>query len=387
MIQEFHDWVHNRHDRIEEWKKENKRKVFGYLCCVAPEELIHAAGILPVKLTGSDEPISVVDRHVVHYACPYVRSILDLAGRGVYDYLDGVVTCNTCDIMSRCEYYWRVLSPREKSTILGVEMSPYVLYIKHPEKISGKGVREFLKQEYRIFKQHLEREQKIIIDDDRLSRTVDIYNEHYYLMEEFRAYRKEEDLKVSGLEAFEVEFSSLLMPKEEHNRLMESYLGELSEREPLPDRGLRLLLSGGGIDQFTSQIYRIIEECGGQVVAEDIGVSTSYFCRKIDNTKDPLDAIVEHRLGVHCPHTMTEDRFPNERFEYIKKVLDGNRIQGVIFFVPLYCECRNLEYPKLKEDLREEFDVPTLYLDNDYSHGGLEEAHSRIEAFIEMISG
>ncbi|MFC1858327.1 2-hydroxyacyl-CoA dehydratase subunit D [Thermodesulfobacteriota bacterium] len=390
MRETFKDWIENRHERVQQWKEEHQKKAFGYLCCAAPEELIYAADMLPVKVTGDSDPIEVVDKHVVHYACPYARSILDLAGRGVYDYLDGVVVCNTCDILSRCGYYWRVLAPKEKATVLGVETSPYVLYLNCPEKVDGSGVHDYLKGEYRIFKQQLEREQRIIIDDDKMSDAIAVYNEHYDLMEQFHGFRRQENPVVPGSEAFQVEFSSLLMPKNEHNQLMKDYLKELAQRKAPSDGVIRLYLSGGGVDQFTYQIYNTIEESGGQVIAEDVGVSKSYFHHKIATDRDPLDAIVDHRLDVHCPHTMSAEYYPHkndERFEFIQKSMEGHRIDGVIFFVPLYCECRNTEYPRLKDELKRVYDVPTLYLDMDYTQGGLDEISGEVEAFIEMIKG
>ncbi|OGC76523.1 MAG: hypothetical protein A2Z27_05050 [candidate division Zixibacteria bacterium RBG_16_50_21] len=384
---EFQEWMLNRHEKIKEWKAKTGQKCYGYLCCMTPEEILYAAGILPVKVTGSPDKLEVVDKHVVRYACPYVRSLLDLAGRGVYEYLDGVVVCNSCDIMSRCEYYWRVLSPKEKPTIMGAELSPYVLYIKSPEKISGPGVHEYLRDEFRIFKQHIEREARQIITDEMLSQTIAVYNEHYDWLGCLHAFRKNQPLKVSGSEAFMVEFSSLQMPKDQHNRLMVSYMQELEKRQPLSNGGVRLFLSGGAVDQFSSRIYNIIEECGGHVIAEDIGVGTSYLGRKMDTTIAPMDAIVKHRLDVHCPHTMTADPHPRERFDFIKSKLSGTEIHGAIFFIPMFCECRNLEYPFLKEKFRDELNVPVLYLESDYSQGSLDEARSKVEAFIEMLKG
>jgi benzoyl-CoA reductase/2-hydroxyglutaryl-CoA dehydratase subunit BcrC/BadD/HgdB len=219
---------------------------------------------------------------------------------------------------------------------------------------------------------------------------IAIYNEHYDLVEQLHAFRRKDPPVIKGSEAFEVEFSSMLMPKDQHNIIMKEYLAQLAHKEPLKSKPIRLYLSGGGIDQFTYQLYHIIEECGGQVVAEDIGVGKSYLHRNIKTDLPPLDAIVEYRLDVHCPHTMGSDFYPHkkdERLEFIKNTLEKNRIDGAIFFVPLYCECRNTEFPKLKEDLKREFDVPALYIDHDYSQGSLDEASTKIEAFIEMIRG
>ena len=220
-----------------------------------------------------------------------------------------------------------------------------------------------------------------------LSEAIQVYNEHYELMERLQTFRGKEVLKVSGAEAFAIELSSLFMPKNEHNRLLAPYLEEIEQRASLPDEGVRLFLSGGAVDQFTGRLYSIIEQSGGQVVAEDIGVASSYLGRKIDTSLFPLDAIVKHRLDVHCPHTMTADPNPRERIDYIKNKIAGHDVQGAVFFVPMYCECRNLEYPFLKEKLQEELGIPCLYLESDYSQGSLDEAVSKIEAFVEMLEG
>jgi len=45
---------------ISEWKKEGK-KVVGWNCCSAlvPEEVIHAAGILPIWVTGDSKELAL----------------------------------------------------------------------------------------------------------------------------------------------------------------------------------------------------------------------------------------------------------------------------------------------------------------------------------------
>ena len=53
MRETFEAWLENRHELVKQWKDEKQKKVFGYFCCVAPEELLYAADILPMKITGS----------------------------------------------------------------------------------------------------------------------------------------------------------------------------------------------------------------------------------------------------------------------------------------------------------------------------------------------
>ena len=48
----FRNWRTNRAQYATEWKKRTGGKIIGYFCTYVPEELIYAAGILPVRIPG-----------------------------------------------------------------------------------------------------------------------------------------------------------------------------------------------------------------------------------------------------------------------------------------------------------------------------------------------
>lgn len=387
---EFIKWIENRHEMAREWKNKNKKGVIGYFCCVSPEELIYAAGFLPVRITGSSARLEIADEYIPGYACGFARSCLDLAGRGVYDYLDSVIVPNTCDVIARMEYWWRRIQPSSSPTVAGLELYPYVLYLPYPVRVTGRKAPYYLLMQFRVLKQQLERLTNTIITDDMLRAAINVYNEHYLLMGKLDDLRVKHPPLVSGYEAWEAEFSSLLMPKDEHNEIMRNYLVTLSNRQEKSKHGVRIFLSGGALDQETSHLYKIIEECGGQVVREDISVHSSHYQGVNLNTeKSPLEAMVERSLGVPCPRSTVETTadapWPEFRWEYVKKTIKDADIEGAIFYNLNYCECRSSEVPHLKEKLKEELGVPTLILEGDYTLEGLEDTRDRIETFVEMI--
>jgi benzoyl-CoA reductase/2-hydroxyglutaryl-CoA dehydratase subunit BcrC/BadD/HgdB len=78
---------------------------------------------------------------------------------------------------------------------------------------------------------------------------------------------------------------------------------------------------------------------------------------------------------------------PNLRLDFIKKTADGFGLQGVVVYNLSYCECRALENPLIKEKAKEWFNIPTLFLEGEYTDESLEECRGRIEAFVEMLEG
>jgi len=73
--------------------KERGDRIFGWLCTYTPEEIIHAAGILPVRIVGYSQETELDDGTAYLYVntCSFSRSCFQLAIRGEYDFLDGVV--------------------------------------------------------------------------------------------------------------------------------------------------------------------------------------------------------------------------------------------------------------------------------------------------------
>jgi benzoyl-CoA reductase/2-hydroxyglutaryl-CoA dehydratase subunit BcrC/BadD/HgdB len=73
---------------IMEYKAQGK-KVFGWLCTYVPEEVIHAAGALPIRITGYNQEMELEDGNAYLYInnCSFSRSCLQLGLRKEYDFL------------------------------------------------------------------------------------------------------------------------------------------------------------------------------------------------------------------------------------------------------------------------------------------------------------
>ena len=392
MVVELDRYVVDRHEAMKKWKEQTGKKVFGYLCCVVPEAMLVAADVLPARIFGSAEKLQEVDNHLVPYGCRYVASCLDLAARGVYDYLDGVIIPNTCDLISKLEYWWKELVPRKVPTIAGVEVCPYVIYINYPMKKTASKVLDYYTWELKELKQSLERGLRCEISDEALRKAIAIYNEHFELMRRLDDLRKRSPLPISGYESWQIEYSSLLMPKEQHNKLLKDFLAQTSgKNDGVP--GVRLFLAGSAMDQVNARLYEIIQESGGQVVSEDISCGTSYYGTDIPTEGNPVEALARHSLNIDCPRTTVtcspkaSPPYPTSRWDYLRSNIQGYGVQGAIFYTLNYCECRAVEYPHLRDKIQQEFDIPVLLLEGDYSLEGLEQMRGRIEAFVEMIGG
>ena len=356
----------NRHDMARAWKNETGGKVVGLFCCDVPEELIYAAGMLPVRLMGEKEEASEADLHFPSNCCPYVKRSFDQGLKRRYDYLDGIVVPNTCDMVRAMHGTWK----------MNLE-TPYAYFLEVPQRISAQGV-EFFREKLLDFKGSLEEWSGRKIRDGAVEEAVEVYNLNRRLLH--RAGRLRQDGLITGVECQNLAISSMVMPKEEHNRFMEAFLKEAAGRDVRP-AGVRLLVSASMLDD--SDLIGVLEECGGSVVADDMPAGSRYFFFPVENSSDPVAALAERYLSrIPCPRKM----LPLARFDFVRQVMEGAGVQGAVIHSLKACDCHLYEYPYLKAMI-EDLGLPVLFFRGEETSAEQETQRDDIEAFIEMIRG
>jgi benzoyl-CoA reductase subunit C len=389
MLDPFAAVAADRHGAARTWKEQTGNPVFGYFAGVSPEEILFAADVLPIRITGTGEPLQIADQHLAANTCPYARSALDAGLRGHYDYLDGVVIPNTCDVIFYMYDLWTELVPRpnKPSYIMGKDLNPYVYYINYPEKVTGRAVVKYYTEVLRGFRRELGRSLKREITDDDLRRSIAAYSAHHVQMRRMYELRKKNPPAISGDEAWQIAFSSLFMPKDRHAELLKAHLDEVEGNGHAGSDGVRIYLSGSAMDAVNSHVIKVIEESGGVVVSDDLCVGTRSFWGGLDPDLDPLEAIARRSLSVAAPSVTEDVDIPELRWGHIADTTEDFDIQGAVFLTMKCCDARTSEFPHLRDKLQEERDVPSLFLEGDYTVEGIEQMRPRVEAFIEMIEG
>ena len=96
------------------------RKVAGYMCSYAPQELLYAAGYLPLRILGREGDTNRADELLQAFSCSFARSVLDSALEGEWPFLDLVMFSHTCDTMQNVADLWRAHTPQTEVLIASV---------------------------------------------------------------------------------------------------------------------------------------------------------------------------------------------------------------------------------------------------------------------------
>ena len=102
-----------RFEPLEGWR-EDGGKVVGHFQVYFPEEIVHAAGMFPLKLRGAPVEPRIADAHFGSYLCSILKTSLELAMSERIS-LDMFVTHPICDAARNLAAVWgRKLSRRRK---------------------------------------------------------------------------------------------------------------------------------------------------------------------------------------------------------------------------------------------------------------------------------
>lgn len=365
VAERFRQVVEQRHAYAREWKERTGGRVVGYLCIYLPEELLYAAGILPIRVMGGHEPQDVTEPHIASYYCAWCRDTLAQGLLGRYDYLDGLATAHSCMHIRQTFHSWVKHLPL-----------PYSYYVYMPGQVHTPQAQESLRRELEAFRASVEAWTGKAITDEALRETVEVYNRHRGLLARLYEMRKDARPPFSGTQALEVVLSSQLMDKREHNLWLEELLSTPTQGVEAP---LRLMLLGSVIDDV--ELVGLIESLGAQVVTDDSCTGTRYFWDQATPQGDLLTRLA--RFYLHKPPCPIKDMEERRRPGHVLSLARDYGVQGAIFVQEKFCDPHAADFPALRAAL-EKVGIPSLRLEVDITTP-LGQLRTRIEAFLEML--
>jgi bzd-type benzoyl-CoA reductase N subunit len=356
--------------QIQSWKKQGGRMV-GYFCAAVPEELIAAAGLLPFRMraTGSTGT-ELSDAYFSSINCSFPRHCFNLALKGEFGFLDGVVCVNNCDNIRRIYDNWKRQLPNTFLHIMGL-----------PRKTGDPQV-EWYREEIDKLKKTLEEHFGVEITDVKLREAIKLHNETRRLLRRLYDLRKKKNPAISGADTLAVTVASTAMPKEQYNRLLTKLLSDLSSSEGISDYRARLLLMGGILDD--PAYIKVIEDQGGLVVADSLCFGSRILWADVDEkTKEPIAALARYYVAERpsCPRTFGDYE---RRIGLVKEMVRDFEVDGIILERLAFCDHWGFEQATIENDLKEA-DIPRLIMDREYILSGVGQLRTRVQAFLETL--
>lgn len=347
---------------------EEGRKAMGYFCHYTPVELIHASGLIPVRISGGPGDVEMAYNLAPDFICPYMKRGLEKALAGNYRFLSGLVQGYTCDIACGMANIWADNIDGDLFHILPL---PYE---------DTEESRRYLQIEYRNLIDKLS-DLGGNFSDSSLEASLDIYARIRTHILEFYQKQFEGKLPLSSSELWQVIQAGFVSVPETYLDMLEELQAELVSL-PVPDpTGVPVLISGSLIE--SPNILDFLESRGGRIVADDLCSGMRSASTTSRSSNDPIERLADlHFNRFPCPsRSRAEDRLP-----LIQQLIEKSGARGVVFMFQKFCTPHLSDYPFLSDRLKAD-GIPSVMIELDESWQADAQMGTRLEGLFEIIEG
>jgi benzoyl-CoA reductase/2-hydroxyglutaryl-CoA dehydratase subunit BcrC/BadD/HgdB len=344
------------------------RRVIGCMDSYVPEEFIHAMGMVPVRLLGSPESITLADAHLPIFAGQLTRSILNQGLNGNLKHLAGVALSNSSDAIRTLYDLWQRHIPGQWAALVDV-----------PAILDGEANRSLFKSAMLNFIRELEKLAGRSLEPAALRRSIAVYNENRRLLKKAASLLGKRQLSAEIY--LDAVLSGFLISRDRHNVLLRNLLDGSGAAPAGPGQDLLPLHISGPI--LTDRPFLpLLRQCGATMVSEDLGTGSRYYWDEVSETGDPVEAVI-NRYWSKIPESY---KLPMEpRWLHLAARLESGNAKGAVFVVERYSDEDQYDYPIFRDRLRQR-GIPSLELDAEFVLGS-EQARTRIQTFVDIVKG
>lgn len=345
-------------------------KVFGNFQVYAPEELAHAAGMLPVKVAGAPVEPRLADSRFGSYLCSIMKTSLEQALSGRLE-LDFFVAGPICDAARNLTAIWD----------RGFEHPSQILYL--PQNPNSKGSIPYLRFEYGRLLADIEAAAGTTVTEADLTHSIGVFNEHRRLLRELYAIKRDTPWLITADEAYALMAVGGRMPREEHSELLTRALPMIRDRDDRREQDrIRVIFEGGFCEQPPLDLLRVIaRSC--YVVDDDLLIGLRYLLEDVVPGDDPLLALATAYIqsSSYSPVQHDADK-PKEKV--MLERLRAARAEAAIVTAAKMCE------PGLEEQVTyihtlEGEGIPYFVSEFEENMTSMEGLEIQLETFVENI--
>ena len=343
--------------------------VLGHFQVYFPEELAHAAGMLPVKIRGGQMDRREADSRFGSAICSIPRTALELALNGTL-VPDLFVTHPICDVARNLAGIWD----------RNIDTPAQILYF--PQNPNSRFSATFLTDEYRRLLGEIEAVTGRTVDDDAVRASMAVFNENRRLLRELYTIKREQPWLLPIDEAYVLVALAGLVPREEHNDLLRRVLPRIRGRDARRQDRMRVVFEGGFCEQPPLDLLRSIAQFV-YVVDDDLLIGLRWITEDVPLSGDPVARLAEAYLERSSYSPVQHDlRKPKE--EMLLGRIRGAEAEAAIVAAAKMCE------PGLDEQVAygqalDEAGIPYFITEFEENMTAYDHLQIQLETFVENL--
>ena len=374
LIEEFKQVSASPKTMLAKYKAQGK-KAIGVLPYYVPEELVYAAGMVPMGVWGCNGKQEVRSKeYCASFYCTVAQLSLEMLLDGTLDGLDGIITPVLCD----------TLRPMSQNFKVAMKDKMPVIFLAHPQVRQNAAGKQFTYDAYSEVKGHLEEICGHEITNDAILDAIKVYNKSRAARREFcKLANAHPDLIPASTRAAILR-AAYFMLKDEYTAKLEELNKELAAAPAGKFDGHKVVVSG--IIYNMPGILKAMDDNKLAIAADDCAYeSRSFAVDAPEDLDNGLQALaVQFGKQKNDVLLYDPDFAKNARAEHVCDLVKESGAEGLIVFMMQFCDPEEMEYPDLKKAL-DAHHIPHVKIGVDQMTRDFGQAQTALEAFAESL--
>ena len=367
LIRELEAVSKNPKAAVAKSMKETGKKAIGVFPVYTPEEVIYAAGFLPVGMWGGSTNIEMADTFLQNFCCSVMRANMEYALKGTYNMLSAVVITSFCDSLKALCKNW----PYAAKDI------PVIGFAYPQNRIPS--ARTYLLKELDFLKLRLKDLFGAEIKDADLDAAFAIYEEYRAACRKFVSMVKTYPVTLNARTRHYILKAAYFMDKKVYTEKLTGIIDGLSKESPEKLDDFKVILSGIMVD--ADAYLDVLVDHKVTVVADDLAQESRQFRTPARASGTTMERIADRYLDTEgCALVYDINK---SRGGMLVRMAKEQGAEGIFYCQMKFCEPEEFDYPLLKLDF-EKAGVKHLYIEADQQLDAPGQLANRIQTFVEV---
>jgi benzoyl-CoA reductase subunit C len=178
--------------------------------------------------------------------------------------------------------------------------------------------------------------------------------------------------------------AGMVLPPEEHTRLMRDYLAAAgAEERPMRDN-CRVILTGAFCEQPPLPLIKSLEISGCYIVDDDFMLVNRWLLEDVPTDGDPIENLSQAFLHHSAQTAAKYEPDREEKGSYLLDAVRRRGADGVIFAAPSFCDPALLDQPMMISRL-EALKIPYITLKYAENSGQMQPIREQSGTFADSI--
>lgn len=369
LLNKFQAIAENPRKQLDLYLSQGK-KAIGCFPYYAPEELVHAAGMVPFGIWGKFGTPKKAKKYFATFYCSLAQMNMEMGLNGELDDLSGVIVTTYCD----------TLRPLSQNFRVGVPQIPFMFLAMGQNRRAEYG-KKYTEYQYSNVCKQLEDISGEEITDDKLRDAIKVYNESRAERRKFVKLAGKHPELVSPTKRSAVLKSAYYMLKPEHTLMLKELNDELELAPEKEWKGIKVVTSGILVDN--PNLLNIFENHHIAIVADDVAHESRPIRVDARETGDPMQALAEQYADQN-DDPLLYDPTINSRHQHVANLVKESGAQGLVLVMMAFCDPEEMEYPSLKKELDSNH-IPHIKFGYDHQMKDFGQAETSLQTFVDVL--